>query len=69
MDLNTVAYITIDRRKLPLPEVLAWTQCSCYTFICHRWHGNYYGNDLIDFVFESTETGLKDITLFALRWL
>ncbi len=69
MDLNNLAYITIDRRKLPLPQVLLWTEFSCPCFIGHRWHGNYCGNDLIDLMFKPTESGLQDISLFTLKWL
>lgn len=68
LDMNT-AYITIDRQKLPLVQILDWLQTTCQHYIGHRYHGNYFGNDLIDIMFSDSDKGLADLVMFKLRWL
>jgi hypothetical protein len=61
-------YITVNRNKLNFYEVLQWVKKNCPHYITNQYHGNHYGNDLIDFFFLDKEEAKKEMTMFILRW-
>ena len=61
-------YITVNRQRLDLYDVIEWTKKNCPNYITNQYHGGYHGNDLIDFFFLDSEQARKEMNWFVLRW-
>lgn len=66
--LVTDNYITVNRQRLDLYDVIKWTKKNCPHYITNQYHGGYHGNDLIDFFFLESEQARKEMNWFILRW-
>lgn len=60
--------ITVDKTRLDLYAAIQWTKQNCPHYITNQYHGNYHGNDLIDFFFIDSDQARKEMTWFMLRW-
>jgi hypothetical protein len=61
-------YITIDRARVNIHEIINWAKSTCPTYITNAYHANYEGNDLIDLYFMNNEQGRKEMNWLLLRW-
>jgi hypothetical protein len=65
-------YITVNRNRVDLYEVIDWTKKNCPHYITNDYHrkhhGNDHGNDLVDFFFIDADRGKKEMAWFILRW-
>jgi hypothetical protein len=61
-------YITVNRNKLDIVEAIKWVKKNCPHYITNQYHGNYHGNDLIDFFFLDKSAAKAEMTMFILRW-
>lgn len=61
-------YITVDRQRLNLREVVEWVKKYCPHYITNQYHNHEDGEGLIDFFFLDRVEARKEMAWFILKW-